>query len=65
MLSPRKTLTAKGCVKGWYYIDRRRIDVLVPPRGSDAAGIQLSRRQLEQALQIMDLVDSLDPASEG
>lgn len=57
MLSPRKTLTAKGCVKGWYYIDRNRIDVMVPPRGPDAAGIQLSRRQLEQALEIMRLTD--------
>lgn len=57
MLKPRKTLTAKGCVKGWYYIDRNHIDVLVPPKGVDAAGIHLSRRQLEQALEIMRLVD--------
>lgn len=57
MLSPRKTLTAKGCVKGWYYIDRNRIDVLVPHHTRDATGVQLSRRQLEQALEIMRLVD--------
>lgn len=60
MLGPRHTRAGKGFQPGWYYIDRNQIEILADVKNAVSVHtmcVRLSRKQLEQALEIMRLTD--------
>lgn len=60
MLGPRNTRAGKGFQPGWYYIGRNQVEILADLKnavGGHTTCVRLSRKQLEQALEIMRLTD--------
>jgi len=55
---PRKvTRRTLGC-ESWYYVDRKRVDVMFRIPGTGTYSASLTRRQLQQALALMQAVES-------
>lgn len=54
MREPRRVRTLHQTESGWYYINPRTVDVFATPNNGNTTVVRFTRRQLEQALVVMD-----------
>ena len=54
LLSPRKARAEYGARDAWWYVNKRSIEVLAQPNGSNPTCVKLTKKQLQRALEIMN-----------